>query len=713
MLKLKNVYKYYKIGKQKKTILDNITLDFFSKGLVFILGASGSGKSTLLNIISGNLKCDTGEIFVDDLCISKFNDEQLNSYRGMVIGTIFQDYNLIDYMNVWDNIMLGFDSGLSINEINLLLKKLNIYEKRFIKVSKLSGGEKQRVAIIRALINNPDIILADEPTGSLDSENAIGVMEILKEISNDKLVIVVSHDTNLANNYATQIINIKDGKCEYKPLYMENKKKLSLKKKKIKYMKIMNLAFKNLWLKKARTIITSLALALGIVGMFTVVNLYSNFNKEILDLEQRVVSIFPVVIENGEFEIANYEPITSENKIIIKGKENYIHTNRINENYLNYLNNIKEIQYLTFDYDLSMPVISDCYNLINNKYLQAIPSSKYIFNNFDILYGTNINSKFDILLKVDSNNNVDSQLLNYFNINSDIDYKDIIGRKIRVIINDDYYIENNNYYVKNNNYKFLYNKSNFELTIVGIVKEKELMNDNAKIYYDNEIINLLIDINRDSNIVMKQITSEHNVLGFDIQKNDMLSYLGYNTIPKRINIYTDNINDKDKIIKYLDDYNNNNPKLIYIDTMADTFDLIRQFINIIGIVLIAFSIVAITISSLMIGILTGVRVLERKREIGILRNLGISKKGICKLFNIENILIGLIAIIISIIVINIISSPLNYLMNNLINGSSVFNVNYKILIIVSIINLLIIRISGIIPTKKASKMDVVSAIYGR
>ena len=180
MLKLKNICKYYNIGKKRKIILDNITLDFKDRELVFILGASGSGKSTLLNIISGNLSCDSGEVWLDGECITNYNDKELDNYRSSVIGNIFQDYNLIDYMSVINNIMLGYNHGLSKGEIDVLLKQLGIYDKKNIIVNKLSGGEKQRVAIARALVNNPDIVLADEPTGALDSKNGIMVMEILK-----------------------------------------------------------------------------------------------------------------------------------------------------------------------------------------------------------------------------------------------------------------------------------------------------------------------------------------------------------------------------------------------------------------------------------------------------------------------------------------------------------------------------------------------------
>jgi len=714
MLKLKNVCKFYKIGKEKKVILDNITLDFNEKGLVFILGASGSGKSTLLNIISGNLACDSGEVWFGNVCITSLDDKKLDSYRYNIVGNIFQDYNLIDYMDVWDNVMLGYNGNLSKVEIINILKKLDIYNKRYMRVSMLSGGERQRVAIARALVNNPRIILADEPTGALDSKNGLLVMDILKKISMDRLVIVVSHDNYLASKYASKIINLKDGKCEYQALTFEKKDEIILKKNKIGYHKILNLAFKNLWLKKIRTIMTAIAIALGIVGMFTVINLYNNFNKEITDLEKRVVSFFPIVVKNGDFEITDYEENRNENKIIIKNKEEYIHTNKINLKYLNYIKDIDEIAYLTFNYDISMPIISDSYNLVDNKYFEPVPSNKYIVNNLDILYGNNITNRFDVILKVDSNNNVNSEILNYFGINNDINYEDIVGRKIKIIINNDYYIENNDYYVPNTNYEYLYNKSDILLTIVGIVREKEVTNDNTFFYYDDSLISLLVDVNSKSDIVLKQIENDYNVLGQNIGKNDMLSFLGYNTIPVGVNIYVDSMKNKDTVIKLLDNYNDNNKqKLLYVDTMSDAINILRQFTIIIGVVLIAFSIIAVIIALLLVGILTNVRVLERKKEIGVLRSLGFGKRDISKLFNTENVILGLLAVMVSIILINIMSKPLNVLINRFIDNANVFNINYFLFAIVSVFNIIIIRESGIIPAKRAGKMNIISCIYNR
>ena len=713
MLKLKNVCKCYKAGEEKKIILDNVNLDFKNRELVFILGASGSGKSTLLNIIGGNLKCDSGEIWLDGECISDYNDQEYDRYRSLVIGNIFQDYNLIDYLNVTENVLLGYSDGLSKKEIVALFKQLGIYDKRYEKVVNLSGGEKQRVAIARALVNNPDIILADEPTGALDSKNGIEVMEILSKIALNKLVIVVSHDNNLANKYASRIINIKDGKCDYVPLNENSFIVTDGRKNKSKLYSVIKFAIKNLFIKKIRTIFTAIAISLGIVSMSLVVNLYSNFSTEISNLEKDVVSIFPIIIKNGDYQVLDEKEKMVNNKIVIKDRDKYIHTNMINNDYLDYINKIDKIKYLTYNYDISLPLVSDTYNKIDNKFLKVIPSGEYIIDNYEILAGRNIKDKGEILLKLDNYNNIDSKLINSFNINSDIDYEDIIGRKIKVILNDDYYIKNGEYYIINNNNRELYNRSNISLKIVGVIKEKKETDNNNYLYCSMELINEVIKINSDSMIVKDQIDSLNNVLGNDIDRNVLLSYLGYATLPSEINIYVDNINDKDKVTKLLDQYNRDNNKLIYVDTMASAIDIVRKFIAIISVILVLFSVVAIIISSLMIGILTNVRVLERKKEIGIFRSLGASKLDIKTLFNIENIFIGIISLIISVFVIIIMIDPINKIINNYIGFDNIFVIKYWLLLIVFIINLIIIKISGSIPAIKASRIEIVDCIYNR
>ena len=241
-----------------------------------------------------------------------------------------------------------------------------------------------------------------------------------------------------------------------------------------------------------------MAISLGVISMALVTNLSGSFTEAINDLEKDAVSVFPITVSNGEYEIVDEREKEANDKLIIKDKNRFIHTNKINSNYINYLKSIKEINYLSYNYDISLPLISDTYNKVDNRYLKIIPSNKYINDNYDILYGKDISSKYQILLKVDEYNNVDSSLLNAFNINTDITYKMIVGRKIRVILNDLYYFKNGEYYIINNDYHEIYDKSTIELEIVGIVKAKEEVDNQSYLYISNELIEEVIKINNES-----------------------------------------------------------------------------------------------------------------------------------------------------------------------------------------------------------------------
>jgi len=712
MLRLIDVCKSFTFGKNKFLVLDKINLDFKKNELVFILGKSGSGKSTLLNIIGGIIDVDSGKVMLDDRDITKFNNNMLCNYRNNMVGYIFQDYHLIDYMSVIDNVKLGqtIVNGTG-RDIEAVLRKLGIYSKRKVKVNKLSGGEKQRVAIARAIINNPDIILCDEPTGALDTSNSIKIMEILKKISRDKLVIVVSHDNVLANKYADRIINIVDGKVDYYP-QIDDRNFKKIVNKKISSVSIFKLAMKNLGLKKWRTLFTSLAISIGLICMLLVLCLSRSFNDDIDKLEREIVSVFPISVYNGDFEIMDSDVKSSDNKIIKKNKEDYIHMNKITDSYIDYVNDIDEVEFISYEYDISMPIVSDKYRILDSSYMKMLPSRSFITGNYDILYGDVPKSIYEIVLKVDSNNNVDEELLNVFDIDSDIEYEELIGRKLRIILNDLYYVKNRDYYFVNSDNEELYTNSKIELKIVGIVREKEAVDDNSYFYYNDGLVNHIIDMNSKSEIVKNQLDSDYNILGIDMERDDLLSYLGYDTLPSVMNIYVSSLDNKEKVINELDKYNDGNEKLVYVDTMKDAIDILKNVINVITVILVVFSLISVVVSSLMIFILTNNRVMERVKEIGILRSLGARSRDVTRLFNIENFIIGIISSIIGIIIIGLLCRPINIVITMFL-GDSMFNIYRDLVIITLIFNIFIVVLSGYIPSKMASKKRIVDCIYNR
>lgn len=708
MLKLRGVCKSYYEGSNKRVVIDNVCLDFKKREMVFILGKSGSGKTTLLNIIGGNLRCDRGKIYLDKELVSEFNDCMMSDYRGSVVGNVFQDYNLIEYMNVYDNVNLFLKNGNNRDKILMILKQLGLYEKRGVLVNKLSGGECQRVAIARAMIKDPKILICDEPTGAMDSENSELIMDILKRISLNRLVIVVSHDRELANKYADRIIYLKDGKVDYIPQdSLENIGEVE--KVKIGNGMIRKMARKNLWLRKKRTILSSLAISLGLISMILVVLLFSNFNKELSDFEEEMVGIVPVSISNGNYVVNGKVDSDSSGDIVVKKREDYIYENKITNEDIEFLEGIEEIKNIEYDYLISMPILSDKYEFVDSGYFSLLDNN--IKNNYRVVCGRMPENEFEIVLKVDNDNGVYDSILKPFKIDSDVTYESIIGRKVRVVLNDLYYVLEDGYFYPGNDYRKMYDESEIELVVVGVIQSKDSdVLDDSLFYYDGNLVDRIISGNRDSLIVKSQILSDRSLLvGFD-DREDVLNYLGYNSLPRKINLYFDSLEDKEIVLSKID---NRDHKLVYVDVGADSIRLVREFMQIVSGGLLLFSIISLFVSSIMILLMTNVRVIERKKEIGILRSLGAKRRDIKRLFSMENMMIGGIASLISILVVIILEKPINELMMKFLNIEGMFKINYGVMILIGIVNIFLVRLAGSIPSFRASKLEIVSCIYDR
>lgn len=711
MLRIENVSKYYKYGKNRKVILDKVNISLGRSGMVAIIGASGSGKSTLLNIIAGSLRSDEGKVIVGDKDIQKLGEKEINYYRNKVVGYIYQDYNLIEYMSVYDNVRIGYSDN-NRDYVLALLKQLDIYDKRDILVMKLSGGEKQRVAIARAMINNPRILLCDEPTGALDSQNGIMVMEILKKISENRLVIVVSHDKDLVSRYANEIINISDGVVmQDKKGNTSNDKDDKIIYKRVRMRKLRKIALRHLFSNKKRTIMTMSAISLGIISMMMILCMGNNFNKEMNNLEKEIVGVYPIIIRNGEYIEENTDIKKEEGKIYPSNENIYV--NKITEEYLDYLNSNIGSDKIIYNYFFNKPVISDKYKVLDSSVMKIIPDSKYIEDNYKIIIGNNVRDKYDILLKVDKDGNVNKKIIDALEISLGSEYESIIGRQIKFINNDTYYKKGEGHYYINDDYEKMFNDSEIALTIVGIIQEKEDNNNGSFIYYDKMVQDEVRMANKNSQILIDEMNGDDNVLGINIDKEEMVGYLGGSSTPNEIEIYSDNISDKDKIINVLKEYNNSHDKIVYEDVMASNIKIVRDFISIISGVLIIFSGISLIVSLIMISILTSIRVLERKKEIGILRSIGASKRNIKMIFNYENGLIGLGASIGGIIILNLLVKPINTLIYNLTKLDNLLVIDYRIVFLVMVINILIVVIAGSSPSRKASKLDITKCIYGR
>ncbi|MCW6702358.1 ATP-binding cassette domain-containing protein [Anaerococcus sp. NML200537] len=313
MLKLKNISKIYHTQGFSQKALDGVSISFRENEFVSILGQSGGGKTTLLNIIGGLMRYDEGDLIIDGRSTKKFTDKDWDFYRNVRIGFIFQSYNLISHQTVLDNVILSLtlsnkDTGNMKDKAIKALERVGLKDHIYKKPSELSGGQMQRVAIARALVNDPQILLADEPTGALDSETSLAIMDLLKEIAKDKLVIMVTHNQSLAEEYSTRIIGIKDGQIisdsnPYEDTDTSDNFKIS--KIALKLRTALGLSFNNLLNKKARTLLTAFAGSIGIIGVALILSISNGASEFIEENQKNALKSYPIEIEKSSVDLAS------------------------------------------------------------------------------------------------------------------------------------------------------------------------------------------------------------------------------------------------------------------------------------------------------------------------------------------------------------------------------------------------------------------------
>lgn len=316
MLQIKNIRKEYKTGSLVQKALDGVSLNLRDNEFVAILGPSGSGKTTLLNIIGGLDRYDSGDLVINGISTRKYRERDWDSYRNHTIGFVFQSYNLIPHQTILANVELALTiSGISKSErkqrAREALTRVGLGEQVHKKPAQLSGGQMQRVAIARALVNNPDIVLADEPTGALDSETSVQVMELLKEVAKDRLVVMVTHNPELAEEYATRIVRLKDGqiRADSDPFAVDDSRMKepehrTMGKASMSFLTALSLSFNNLRTKKARTLLTSFAGSIGIIGIALILSLSTGVNDYIGSVEEETLSEYPLQIQSTGFDMS-------------------------------------------------------------------------------------------------------------------------------------------------------------------------------------------------------------------------------------------------------------------------------------------------------------------------------------------------------------------------------------------------------------------------
>ena len=850
MLELKNINKSYTTGDFTQQALKNINLKFRKSEFVAILGPSGSGKTTMLNIIGGLDQYDSGDLVINNKSTKKFKNRDWDAYRNNCIGFVFQNYNLISHLSILDNVELGMTlSGEGAKERKKraleVLKQVGLYEHAHKKPNQLSGGQMQRVAIARALVNNPDIILADEPTGALDSKTSVQIMELIKEIAKDKLVIMVTHNSELAYSYASRIVEFKDGEVvdDTNPIKEDelDEQNYKIGKTSMSFFTALKLSFNNIRTKMGRTLLTAFASSIGIIGIALILSLSNGFDKQIDEFEVETLSSLPILIskETGTMNEETMMSISSKNsenqftdKQVIYPMtsilEQITHKNEFSEEYLNYINNIdknsaSDIAYtritginvlgkinnvatvIPTSMSLSSSSVSDMMS-----YFSALPAKidndkkGIIEKNYDILKGNLPENKEELVLIVDSSNRVDKNLVKYLGLDEnkkEISFDDIIGREFKLILNNDFYRRLDKTFTINLDYQYglnkLYDSENaVTLKIVGIIRAKEdskLYQSITGIAYTEKLVDFVLEQNNNSEIVKLQKEVDYNVLTgekIDLStekgqetKKSILQLLGGDSTPFMISIYPNDFDSKEKIIKYLDDYNNktiNNVKkdaesylkylkdnikndksellntvdknvqevspesvnltftnnelngiigfksvefvvengeitdatggVIYNDLAETLVALSGSIMDAITYVLVGFSSISLIVSSIMIGIITYISVLERTKEIGILRALGARKKDITRVFNAETFIIGITSGVIGILIAYLLTIPINMILYDLTSLVNVAKLNPIHALILIIISMSLTLIGGLIPAHIASKKDPVEAL---
>lgn len=770
MLSLKNIRKSYTTGEFTQVALDDVSVNFRKNEFVAILGPSGSGKTTCLNIIGGLDNYDSGDLIINGKSTKKFSDTDWDAYRNNSIGFVFQSYNLINHLDIISNVEMGMTlSGVPQNEKRKRalesLDKVGLKEHIYKKPNQLSGGQMQRVAIARALSNNPDIILADEPTGALDTKTSIQIMELIKDIAKDKLVIMVTHNPDLANNYADRIIKFKDGNIvnDSNKLNEENYDgSYSLKKTSMSFLTALKLSFTNIKTKKGRTLLTAFASSIGIIGIAVILSLSSGFNEKIDEVQSDTLAQFPITITKTSQEV-DIEAMREEMNNTMSKKKEYVnsdkvflfdqneliktHKNNFTNDFINYLNNIdKNIcssigyvriasmnlirkvdnEYKTVSFTNQAPP-SPISSAMISSYPNMLDNSKgtYIEKNYDVLSGEYPTKDTDLVLVVDNKNRVDKNVIKALGIDIEgidsIDFDKLIGMEFKLINNNDYYEKTIfGTFIPTSNLQKAYNSANsITLTLKAVIRQNPDtgvgMLNNGIAYSDN-LTELIVKNALNSDIVKAQKEANYNVFTRDKvdDKSAIISYLGGDTQPYTIMIYPKNFAAKDQVIDYLNDYNKKlkSPKdeIIYTDMAQTMSDMTGGIMDGITIVLVAFASISLVVSLIMVGIITYISVLERTKEIGILRALGARKKDITRVFNAETFIIGTCSGLLGIVIAWALTFPINTIIYNLTELEDVSSLQPLHAISLLIISVILTMIGGWIPAKYAATKDPVESL---
>lgn len=857
MLRCENIIKDYPTSEEVVHALKGVSLSFRNNEFVSILGQSGCGKTTFLNIIGGLDHYTSGDLIINGKSTRNYKDKDWDTYRNHKIGFVFQSYNLITHQSVLSNVELALTlSGVGKEERKNraieALTKVGLKDQIYKKPTQLSGGQMQRVAIARAIVNNPDIILADEPTGALDSSTSIQIMEILKEISKDKLVIMVTHNPELAQKYSSRIIRLSDGEVisdsnPYNEFEELNNSQID-KKTSMSFKTALSLSLNNLMTKKARTILVSFAGSIGIIGIALILSLSNGVQSYIDSVESDTMTAYPIQIQSTTMDMTSMMEAMAgkEESSNEKREDNQIYTRSFVNDVLESIasskqNNLEELKKyieseqgkelrentraIEYSYGLNLNVynedtdsgliqvspnglidklgMSDMVDLrsqfmagtsdANEVWLQLPDSNTLKESEFELLEGSWPQNYNEVVIGVDSDNNItDYALYSLGLLNQDevvdsynkilqgdsneiettknkksYSYEELMNSKFKLVFNCDLFEKVNGIWIdQSDNEDYIKNvvKNAQEVKVVGIIRQKDNTMSSGMlggIYYSSKMSDYVIEQCENSQIVKEQkenkdiniftgnsfksnekldfssLTPQQQMQFASMSQEEMMAYMQtYNDnmnasyesnlkkmgvvnldSPSQISLYAKDFDSKEALADCIEDYNdlqeekgNSNNVISYSDMVGMMISSVSSVVNMISYVLIGFVSISLVVSSIMIGIITYISVLERTKEIGILRSIGASKKDVSRVFNAETFIIGLTSGCMGILITILLNIPISTIVASKTGVEHIAKLPWQGAIILILISLVLTLIAGLIPSKYASKKDPVEAL---
>ena len=728
MIQLLHLTKVYKRKSSQEDViaLEDVSLAFPEKGFVAILGASGSGKTTLLNIIGGLDKPTSGNMIVDGLSANNFTSKDWDAYRNNKIGFVLQNCYLLPHLNVKDNVKIKLQicrkKGQIAEElVQKALKNVDLLDKQFDRPKALSGGQKQRVAIARAIVNKPTVILADEPTGALDSKTGTQIMELLKELSKNHLVVMVTHNNEYASKFADRVIELKDGKIiedtDPIPLDIIDEKVKPLEKVSMPFSTTVKWGLKNLVIKKFSTISIVIAASLGLAGVGLILSISSGVQSAFDKAEANAFGRYPVTIssyskQSSEGSGGNYKKYTSEESVFVD-YSNYAkqeHYNYMSDRFLTYMGAMPKSYYYV-NYESSSTTFNIFAQANETRYLKVsstgsifykgVESLEFLDDQYDCLKGKMPQQENELALVVDAYNRVNVASLYSLGFDVDIQtisetkfsFDQVLGKTYRYLTNDDYYYFDEisqTYKRKALSSKQFYESSTYELEIVGILRERR---DNTNALLNNGIIytpafkRKAVSDSRNSAIVRAQLEYglDKNVQTGqpyeDYQSGSMnyskeylyeedLYELGAMERVRTLYYYTKNYTNRKNISEYFARYVSQEEVdfsyLSFNDYLEHASSQFDGALALMTTTLYVFAIISVVVSAILNAILTYISTHQRVNEIGLLRSMGARKKDIAIMVETESILTGLLGGGLSILAAILLIKPLNVLVKRAI-----------------------------------------------